>query len=122
IGRYMISLMQITTHTFGTVKAAEVQSTELRISDVHEALDLMGDLYYQGFDMIILQRQQLAPEFFDLKSKLAGEILQKFSNYRMRLAILGDFDTESSGSFRDFVRESNQGKQVQFVRSLEDVQ
>jgi len=118
----MISLMKITTHTFGTVKAAEVQSTELRISDVQEALDLMGDLYYQDFDMIILQRQQLAPEFFDLKSKLAGEILQKFSNYRMRLAILGDFDTESSGSFRDFVRESNQGKQVQFVRSLEDVQ
>lgn len=100
------------------MRAAEIKSDEILITDVQEALDLLGDLYYQGFDMMILRRTHFSAEFFDLKSKLAGDILQKFSNYRMRLVVLGDFASESSQSFRDFVYESNQGGQVQFVPSL----
>lgn len=51
---------------------------------------------------------------------MAGEILQKFSTYRVRLAIIGDFSTITSKSLRDFIYESNQGKQVNFVASLND--
>ncbi|KAA6304392.1 hypothetical protein EZS27_043961, partial [termite gut metagenome] len=54
-------------------------------------MDLLGNLYYQGFDKIVVQEKNITPEFFDLKSGMAGEILQKFSTYRVRLAIVGDF-------------------------------
>lgn len=113
--------MEIIPHTVSGVKAAEVKSSDLLIEDLQGALDLLGDIYYQGFDMVILRRAHFSSEFFDLKSKLAGDILQKFSNYRMRLVILGDFSSESSRSLRDFVYESNQGRQVQFVESVEAI-
>ncbi|HEY9562062.1 MAG TPA: DUF4180 domain-containing protein, partial [Anseongella sp.] len=65
-----------------------------------------------------LHENALSPAFFHLKNKLAGDILQKFSNYRMRLAIVGSFDKYPGQSLKDFIRESNQGRQVNFVGSL----
>jgi len=59
-------------------------------------------------------------DFFDLKTGLAGEILQKFSNYRVKLAIVGDFEEVKSKSLRDFIRESNRGRTVNFVNSVEE--
>jgi hypothetical protein len=83
-------------------------------------LDLLGNLYFQGFDSIILYEKTIIPDFFDLKSGIAGEILQKFSNYRIRLAIVGDFSKYQSKSLNDFIYESNKGKQINFVSSLTD--
>ena len=51
---------------------------------------------------------------------MAGEILQKFSNYRMRLVIVGDFSALESKSLRDFIYESNKGKLVGFVSTAEE--
>jgi len=51
---------------------------------------------------------------------LAGEILQKFSNYRVRLAIVGDFSTFTSKSIKDFIYESNKGRHINFVSSLDE--
>ena len=37
---------------------------------------------------LILDESQIAPEFFDLRTGFAGEVLQRFTNYRARLAIV----------------------------------
>lgn len=58
--------------------------------------------------------------FFDLKSGIAGDILQKFSTYRVRLAIVGDFSKYRSKSLNDFVYESNKGRHINFVNSTAD--
>ena len=47
-------------------------------------------------------------------------MLQKFSNYRTRFAIIGDFTNVQSRSLQDFIRESNDGRTVCFVGSLEE--
>ena len=60
----------------------------------------------------------LHPDFFDLKTRFAGEILQKFSNYDVKLAIVGDFSKYSSKSLRDFIYESNKGKLIFFADNL----
>jgi hypothetical protein len=65
-------------------------------------------------------RDLITPYFFDLKTKIAGEILQKFSNYRIGLAIVGDFSKYESKSMKDFIFESNKTKHVNFVEMLED--
>lgn len=80
----------------------------------------MGNVYYAGFDKVIIHRHNLSTDFFDLKNGLAGEILQKFSNYRIRLAIVGDFSEFNSKSLNDFIYESNQGKQINFLTSVSD--
>ncbi|MBN2481400.1 MAG: DUF4180 domain-containing protein, partial [Bacteroidales bacterium] len=70
---------------------AEIISDRIEIKEVQDALDLMANCDYQGARNIIIQQKHLAPGFFDLSTGIAGEILQKFSNYRVRLAIVGDF-------------------------------
>ena len=109
--------MQIITHTIGTTKIAEVVSEELIIKTSEDGLELLGNIYYQGFDKLIIYAKNISPDFFDLKNGMAGEILQKFSNYRVRLAIVGDFSKYTSKSVNDFIFESNKGKQINFVGS-----
>ena len=110
--------MRIETHRIGQAKVAEIQAEGLVLTSVEDGLSLLGDLCYQGFDKIILYEENIAPEFFDLKTKLAGEMLQKFVQYRMPLAVVGDFSKYTSKSLRDFIYECNQGRQVNFVTEL----
>lgn len=109
--------MNIETHIVNGTKIAEVISGALVITSLDDATDLIGNLYYQEADKVILHEKTITPAFFDLKNKLAGNILQKFSNYRMRLAIVGDFGKYPGKPLKDFIRESNKGRQVHFVSS-----
>ena len=109
--------MKIEAHNLNNTKIAEVISDETIISTAEDGLDLLGNLYYQGFDGIVLYENNVTPDFFDLKNGIAGEILQKFSTYRVRLAIVGDFSKYSSKSLTDFIYESNRGKHINFVNS-----
>ena len=110
--------MTIETHHVKGNKIAEVLATDRVINSIEDGLHLLGELYYQDFDKIIIHEKNITPEFFDLKSGIAGEILQKFSNYRVQLAIIGDFSKYSSKSIQDFIYESNKGRQISFVGSL----
>ncbi|OKL40141.1 DUF4180 domain-containing protein [Pontibacter flavimaris] len=111
--------MRIETHTINDTdtKIAEVISADTIINGIEDGLDLLGNIYYQDFDRIIIHEKNITPDFFDLKNGIAGEILQKFSNYRVRLAVVGDFSTYTSKSVHDFIFESNKGKQINFVAS-----
>lgn len=85
-----------------------------------EIMDLMAEAGMNGSSGLILHQGNLDPRFFDLKTKIAGEILQKFSNYRMRLAVVGDFTIYESKSLKDFIRESNRYGIIRFVSTIED--
>lgn len=110
--------MEINKHHQNGKQVAEIISDDMIIQSAEEALDFMGNLYYQGFDKIILYQRNLSPDFFELENGMAGEILQKFSNYRVQLAIVGDFSGHLRKSVRDFIYESNQGPQVTFVSTV----
>jgi len=112
--------MTIQLHEENNVRIAEILSDELLVSTPQDGLDLLADVYYQDVERMILHEKNIAPAFFDLKTKLAGEILQKFSNYRMRLSIVGDFSKYPGSSLRDFIFESNKQGHVSFVSSLEE--
>lgn len=112
--------MKINLIEVKNIKIAEVFSEEIIITEVQDALDIMADCSYQGAEKIIFYEKNLHPDFFDLKTKLAGDILQKFSNYRMNMAIIGDFSKYTSKSLRDFIYESNKGGRIKFVSSLEE--
>lgn len=86
-----------------------------RVGDAQAALDLIANASYAGCVGVIVGRERFREAFFDLRTGLAGEILQKFSNYRMRLAIVGDFGGHPSRALRDFIRECNRGRQVFFA-------
>lgn len=112
--------MEIKEHNSGSIKIAEIISDNFVIQSDQDGLDLLGNIYYQGFDRMIVHEKNIVQEFFDLKNKMAGEILQKFSNYRVKLAIVGDFDKYNSKSVRDFIRESNKLGHICFVKTVQE--
>lgn len=109
--------MKIEAHHINNTKIAEVISDETIISTTEDGLDLLGNLYYQDYDRIVIHEKNITPDFFDLKNGIAGEILQKFSTYRVRLAIVGDFSKYTNKSLNDFMYESNKGRHINFVNS-----
>ena len=98
-------------------KSAEITTPEQVMRTLQEALDLMAEANYLGATGMIAQAEHFDPLFFDLSSGLAGSILQKFSQYQMKLAIIGDFDKYPSKSLKAFIAESNRGNQIFFVDS-----
>jgi hypothetical protein len=112
--------MEFIIHTTQSTLIAEVISDEVIVSSVDDCLDILGNTYYQNFEKLILHKANLAEEFFDLKTGLAGEILQKFSNYRMQLAIIGDFSAYTGQSIRSFIYESNHTGRIFFVSTVEE--
>ncbi|OXB00664.1 DUF4180 domain-containing protein [Flavobacterium pectinovorum] len=112
--------MIIETHTINNTKIAEVIAENIIIKSIEDGSQLVADIYYQDFDGIILYEKNITPLFFDLKTGIAGEILQKFSNFRIRLAIIGEFEKYESKSVKDFIFESNKNRQINFVNTLEE--
>lgn len=108
--------MKITKVEAGEGNIAIVNSDEIIIEDVQSALDLMATVKYEAdCDRIILNKSLLPECFFDLKTRLAGEILQKFITYSVKIAIVGDFSGYTSQSLKDFIYESNRGKDIFFL-------
>ncbi|MNY07796.1 hypothetical protein D3C86_1406150 [compost metagenome] len=81
--------------------------------------DLLQVLMDSPSDTVALKAADLDAQFFDLRTGVAGDMLQKVSNYKMRLIILGDFTAVTSQSLRDFIWESNKRGQVVFTDTLE---
>ncbi len=101
------------------IKAAVLTEKE-KWQTVSDALDDMAAASYDGCVGVIVPKECLTDDFFDLRTGLAGEILQKYTNYKMKIAVTGDFSGYTSKSLRDFIYESNKGRQVFFKASLED--
>lgn len=114
--------MQYSLEKRGAKTIGRLSSIADPISSVQSALAIMATMQYEGAEAIILEQVHLHDDFFDLKTKLAGEILQKFTNYQMPLAIVGDFSNVESKSLRDFIYECNGRKQINFVGSIEEAE
>ncbi len=91
--------------------------------DERSANDFLGEAWSADATWLAVPLERLAPGFLDLKTRMAGEVIQKFTNYRVGVAFVGDIApwTEASNSLRDFVHESNQGRAVWFVRDLAEL-
>lgn len=84
------------------------------IATTQDFLDLIAWAGERGTNQVLLAESQFPPAFYDLSTRLAGEILQKLSNYCVRLAIVGTF-SHTSERFKEFRRESNKGRHVHFA-------
>jgi hypothetical protein len=94
---------------------------DVKIVTVQDLLDLFAPANYDfGCTGLIVFEENLGEEFFDLKTRVAGELLQKCSNYRVRIAVVGDFSRYDSKSLRDFIRECNRGNLIFFKGTVEE--
>lgn len=91
------------------------------ITDVQSALDLIMTVKYEtGCQRIAIDKTAITESFFQLRSGLAGEVLQKFVNYHIKAAIYGDYSQYTSKALKDFIYESNSGIQILFPKTQEE--
>ena len=108
--------MKITKIEKNNKVCAIVNSSEKVITNVQSALDLLMTVNYEvETKNIAISKELITEDFFGLSTCLAGEILQKFINYGVRIAIYGDYSQYTSKALKDFIYESNNGKDVFFV-------
>lgn len=100
---------------------AIVNSNEIIIKDVQSAIDFIMSVKYEtNCSKIALNKSAIIEDFFILSKGLAGEILQKFINYQIKFAIIGDYSKYTSKPLKDFIYESNNGKDIFFVTSEDE--
>ena len=100
---------------------AVVSGDQAEMTTPQAALDLAMTVRYEaGAGRIAIDKRVLGEDFFILSTGVAGEILQKFVNYRVKAAVYGDYSRYTSKPLRDFIYESNNGKDFFFTASKEE--
>lgn len=97
----------MTTERFQNLDLYGADAEGPALSTEQDALDLLGETYGSGADVIVVPASRFAPEFFDLSTRKAGFFFQKMQNYQARLVILGDISAHVSTSkaLGDFIVE-----------------
>ena len=80
----------------------------------------MTIMYDVDTNNIVISKKLIAEIFFILSTGLAGEILQKYVNYGGHIAIYGDYSHYTSKPLKDFIYESNKGRDVFFVATEDE--
>jgi hypothetical protein len=105
---------------FNNGKPIAIVESKQMINNAQEALELLVNCMTRGTNKVVMRDNNLNKDFFDLKTGVAGEVLQKFSTYDGYLAIVGNFDHYTGRSLHDFIYESNKQKRINFVSDLEE--
>ena len=88
-----------------------------------DATDIITAAWEHKAKLVVLPADWLGDDFFRLSTRVAGEVVQKLLDYRLRVAIVGDIADRlaASQALRDWVRECNEGRQIWFVRDLKEL-
>jgi hypothetical protein len=109
--------MSATSYDLHGVRVFECPAEGPPLRDDRDAIAIIGEAMSQKARLVVISARRLTPDFFQLRTGVAGAILQKFVNYRLRLAIIGDFSAlaANSSSLHAFIQESNRGEAIWFL-------
>jgi hypothetical protein len=115
--------MNVEVYEMHGVRVVELEQAGPQLSNDRDAIEIISEAAAHNADVIVIPVERLSEDFFQLKTRVAGEILQKFVTYRKRIVILGDISKQLSGSsaLRDFVYECNAGREVWFLTSVSEL-
>ena len=109
-------------HARDGISLAEISGEGVIVATAGDFLTVMFETRRLEADRAAIHAETIHPDFFNLRTGLAGELLQKLVNYHLKLAIVGDISAhlEKSEALKALVRESNRGRDVRFVATVED--
>lgn len=89
----------------------------LQINSIANVSDAIGQCY--GFSGLLLTETDVAREFFDLHSGLAGELFQKCTNHQLALALVVQDISVYSPRIAELVHEHRNHKLIRFFADTE---
>ena len=116
--------MECTVIEYGAVRCLVVSQEGEAIADANGARDLIEEALGERANVVAVPVERLDPAFFTLRSGIAGDVIQKVLNYRLKFAVVGDVSShvEKSEALRDFVVECKRGTDIIFVRNLAELE
>ncbi|GIQ70501.1 DUF4180 domain-containing protein [Xylanibacillus composti] len=106
----------------GNKKYIEFISTTEPLRTEHDALDLVALCWEHEINAILIHYAALSEDFFNLKTKLAGDIIQKFINYGIKAAAIIPQETIQQGRFKEMAMETNKGNHFRLYESKEEAE
>jgi hypothetical protein len=100
-----------------------VAPEEPTLDSENAAVDVIGEAFNAAATVVVVPADKVVADFFTLSTRVAGDVLVKFTNYHILLVIRGDISRHlaDSDNFRAFVHEANRGKAVWFVADDEEL-
>ncbi len=100
----------------------EYISSEVQISSEEDVLDIVGTCFGNSCNYVMLHGEVLSEDFFNLKTKVAGMMLQKFINYHIKVAAILPSDEKIKGRFGEMVSETNKGNDFRVFKNVEEAE
>ena len=91
------------------------------LRSVNDIASVMGSAFENG-GAVLLTEAELGPEFFELRSRLAGELFQKMMNYSLRLALVVEEPQRYGERFAELVYEHRSHGNIRFFRDREQAE
>jgi len=112
--------MSLSLAEFAGHRALVLSPTGPLLRSEDDARDLIQETFGTDIRLAVVPVERLDPEFFELRTGVAGAFVQKLVQYRLRLVVVGDVSaqTAASDALRDWVREVNRGRDILFVDDL----
>lgn len=116
--------MPLRCYELHSVRVLECPPDGAPLRNDRDAVDLISKAWEHHAVLIVIPTERLGDDFFRLRTRIAGEIIQKFLIYGLRVAIVGDITqyVDESSALRDFVYESNRGDHVWFLPNIEELE
>jgi PadR family transcriptional regulator, regulatory protein AphA len=83
---------------------------KILISSEQDALDFVAICGENNTHLLMINASNLSEDFSILKTRVAGSILLKFTNYYIKVAAVLTEELVRQGKFHDWVIETNRGR------------
>ena len=115
--------MNVQCYELHGTRVAQLASIGDALRTDKQAIEIISAASACQPELINIPVERLSEDFLNLKTRVAGEVLQKFVTYQKRVVILGDISTRlnESSSLRDLIYECNAGREIWFVATLQEL-
>lgn len=106
----------------GTVKYIEVISAQSPLSTEQDAVDLVALCQENDTDLLLLHSQALSEDFFKLRTGVAGQMIQKWINYRVKTAAVIPKELINQGRFKEMALETNKSNHFRVFETKDEAE
>jgi hypothetical protein len=106
--------MSFQVQSIHNLRYIECDPTDFIIRSEQDILDLIAVCGENDTHNVLIYESNFSPDFFDLKTTLAGTLFQKFANYQVRGAGIISLGQIKSERFKELIFECNRGNLFRF--------
>lgn len=115
-------IMKYTLNSYSGLSYVHFHDSETKLETDRNILDIITVLAENNTQFVLFDRETLSRDFLELKKGLAGTMLQKFTLYHIKSAIVMKDMKSLKSEFKDSIAESSKQGILRLFTSTEDAE